>query len=165
MKKTIVLTTLFCLVACSKNQISNSQFSKIREYRSSWELIYQIETEKWNKEKLLAFFGQPNEIIDDKNNAGEYLIYDDPNSGHQRWSFGINTGQELTDLTFIPNSRDGESFTEKGIIEKWGKNCKRKKDIDSTQHFIRYIYHLDCSEKHRAYFNNHNEVTSLWIQL
>ena len=165
MKKIIALITLFCLVSCSKNQISNSQFSKIREYRSSWELIYQIETEKWNKEKLLAFFGQPNEIIDDKNNAGEYLIYDDPNSGHQRWSFGINTGQELTDLTFIPNSRDGESFTEKGIIEKWGKNCKRKKDIDSTQHFIRYIYHLDCSEKHRAYFNNHNEVTSLWIQL
>lgn len=165
MKKIIVLTTLFCLIACSKNQISNSQSSKTRKYRASWDLIYQIETEKWNKEKLLAFFGQPNEIVDEKNSAGENLIYDDPNSGHQRWSFGINSKQELTDITFIPDTGDGENFTEKEIIEKWGKNCQRKKDIDSTQHFVRYIYHLDCNEKHRAYFNNHNEVTSIWIQL
>jgi hypothetical protein len=89
------------LIACSKNQISNSQSSKIRKYQTSWDLIYLIETEKWNKEKLLAFFGQPNEIVDEKNSAGEYLIYDDLNSGHQRWSFGINTKQELTEITFV----------------------------------------------------------------
>lgn len=165
MKKIIIMTMLSCLISCSKNQIFNNQIPKAHNYQSTWELIDQIETEKWNKEKILAFFGSPNEIIDGKNSSIEYLIYDDPNSGHQRWSFEINKNQELTHITFIPDPSDTESFTEKRISEKWGNSCKRKKDINSTQHFIKYIYHLDCDENHRAYLNNHNKVTSLWIKL
>ncbi len=165
MKRIIAVTMFLCLIGCSKNQISSNPIPRAKVDQLNWELIDQIEAEKWNKEKLLRFFGQPNEIINEKNNANKYLIYDDPNSGHQRWSFEINKNLDLTHITFIPDFSNGENFTEKKINEKWGSSCKRKKDIDKTQHFIKYIYYLDCGEIHRAYFNNHNEVISLSIKI
>jgi len=45
-----------CLIGCSKNQISSNPIPRTKVNQLSWELIDQIEAEKWNKEKVLNFF-------------------------------------------------------------------------------------------------------------
>ena len=71
MKRIIAVTMFLCLIGCSKNQISSNPIPRAKVDQLNWELIDQIEAEKWNKEKLLRFFGQPNEIINEKNNANK----------------------------------------------------------------------------------------------
>lgn len=164
MKKNITLIFVLLIVSCSKNQVKENGSRKAM-LNDDWTFIEKIESEKWNKEKLVNIFGTPSEVIEDKKKILELLVYDYPQLGHQKWGFEIDEKEKVVSITFVPNISNDENFTLEKITHKWGASCTKKKEIDSSQHFVRNIYYLDCGKNHRAYLNKYDEVTSLAINI
>lgn len=165
MKKIICLIIIALMaISCSHiNVDKNSQDVTVKN--QDWILIEKIETERWNKDKIISFLGVPNKVYNDDKKSIQYLIYNDTNTGYQEWSFGVQKSGSLNYITFIPNISNEDNFTTEKIIKIWGKSCNKKTEMDLTQHFIKKIYYIDCGHGHRAYLDNHNEVTSLSIEL
>ena len=163
-KNSITLIFLFLFMSCSKAQVKDNQLQKII-INDDWSLINKIESEKWNKKILISNLGIPNEVIEDKKQASDLFVYDYPQVNHQKWGFEVSKDGKIFNITFIPNASTRESFTIEKIIQKWGTSCVKKKEVDSSQHFVRKIYYLECEKNRRAYLNKYNEVTSLAINI
>jgi hypothetical protein len=149
-----------CAVDSTKNKIQ-----KTVTPNDDWEAIEKIESERWNKEKIISVLGTPDGIINDKQQVSDILFYNYPKSNYQQWGFEVSGSNALLSITFVPASFNRKDFTIKAVIKKWGTSCTKKKEVDSSQHFIKNIYYLDCGKKHRAYLNRYDEVTSLGISL
>ena len=154
--KIIILFALFLIVSCTHE--------KIHENQDEWGLINKIEIEKWNKEKIIGFLGAPDDIHEDEKQKVNFLIYNYPQSNHQKWSFEISKDGELRNITFLPNSSNRKKFSSEKLSSVWN-SCVEKKSTDNSQHYIRYIYFLECGKKHKAYKNKIGEVTSISIEL
>ncbi len=163
-KNIITLIFLFLFMSCSKAQVKEDQLQKVI-INDDWSLINKIESEKWNKKILISNLGTPNEVIEDKKQASDLFVYDYPQVDHQKWGFEVSKDGKIVSITFIPNASTRESFTIEKIIQKWGTSCVKKKEVDSSQHFIRNIYYLECEKNRRAYLNKYDEVTSLAINI
>ena len=144
--------------------ITSCTHEKIHENQDEWVLINKIEVEKWNEEKIISSLGAPNDIHENEKQDLKYLIYDYPKSNHQKWSFEISNKGELRNITFLPNSSNRKDFSSEKLISRWS-SCVKKKSTDNSQHYIRYIYSLECGEKHKGYMNKIGEVVSISIEL
>ena len=114
-------------------------------------MIEKIESEKWSREKIVSVLGEPHNVMTDKEQRFEILFYNYPQSSHQQWSFEVSKSNALLNITFVPTTINREDFSINSITQKWGASCTKKKEVDSSQHFIRNIYYLDCGKNHRAY--------------
>jgi hypothetical protein len=101
-----------------------------------WDLIFKMEEEHWNKDTVIANIGSPSEIITDNKTKATYLIYLDTNLKRQKWSIGFSQSNKLSRISFFPNLSNEANFSVEKIIEKWGKECVKKVEIDNSQHFI-----------------------------
>jgi hypothetical protein len=165
MKKIIsFLVVLFLASSCSQ-VVPQAKSQKDISAKTNWELVKDIEKERWNKIKLLNYFGNPKEILTDSKNKLSYLIYEDKEVKLQNWSFGIDANDELVSFTFIPNINNENNFTIDEIKKNWSSECIKKTQTDLSQHFIKKIYYLDCGTNRRSYLSNHDEVKSLSIKL
>lgn len=159
MKKILTFILLTICTSCAQSQLRGVEQDVIINV---WDLINKIENEKWTKNKILSYFGEPRQTY---NEETETLIYDDKNLGYQNWAFETKKDGALISFTFIPNISNRDNFTYDKIIEKWGKDCKKKIETDLTQHFIRKIYSLDCDKNRHASLNRYNEVMSLYVEI
>lgn len=157
MRNRIKMFFVFLLIASCTHE-------KIHENQDEWGLINKIEIEKWNEEKIIGSLGAPDDIYEDEKQKMKILIYDYPQSNHQKWSFEISKNGELRNITFLPNSSNRNNFSSEKLSSKW-PNCVKKKSSDNSQHYVRYIYSLECGQKHKAYMNKIGEVTSLSIEI
>jgi hypothetical protein len=165
MKKiTSFLVVLFLASSCSQI-VSQTESQKNVSIKTSWELVKNIEKERWNKAKLLNYFGSPKETLIDSKNKLSYLIYEDTEVKLQNWSFGIDSNNELVSFTFIPNLNNENNFTIDEIKKNWSSECIKKTQTDLSQHFIKKIYYLECGPNRRSYLSNQDEVKSLSIKL
>ncbi len=149
-----------CAVVSTKNKIQKNVIPN-----DDWDAIEKIESERWNREKIISVFGTPHEIIKDKQRVSDILFYNYPQSNHQQWGFEVSGSNTLLSITFVPAAFNRKDFTIETVIKKWGTSCAKKKEGDSSQHFIKNIYYLDCGKKHRAYLNRYDEVTSLGVSV
>jgi hypothetical protein len=163
-KNTSFLVVLFLASSCSQI-VSQTESQKNVSVKTNWELVKDIEKERWNKTKLLNYFGNPKETLADSKNKLGYLIYEDKEVKLQNWSFGIDSNDELVSITFIPNINNEDNFTIDEIKKNWSSECIRKTQTDLSQHFIKKIYYLECGPNRRIYLSNHDEVKSLSIEL
>lgn len=157
MRNKIKILFVFLLIASCTHE-------KIQENQGEWVLINKIEVEKWNEEKIISLLGAPNDIHKNEKQNLKFLIYDYPQSNYQKWSFEISKNGELRNITFLPNNSNQKDFSSEKLISRWS-SCVKKKSTDNSQHYIRYIYSLECGEKHKAYMNKIGEVTSISIEL
>ena len=157
MRNKIKILFVFLLIASCTHE-------KIHENQDEWGLINKIEIEKWNEEKIISSLGEPNNIYENEKQNLKFLIYDYPLSNHQKWSFEISKNGELRNITFLPNNSNRKDFSSEKLISRWSR-CVKKKSTDNSQHYIRYIYSLECGEKHKGYMNKIGEVTSISIEL
>ena len=158
MRNKIKILFVFLLTAsCTHEKINDNT-------QSEWGLINKIESEKWNEGKIISWLGAPNDIHENEKQNLKYLIYDYPKSNHQKWSFEISNKGELRNITFLPNNSNRKDFSSEKLISRWSR-CVKKKSTDNSQHYIRYIYSLECGEKHKGYMNKIGEVTSISIEL
>ena len=165
MKESIVMfTVLILLSSCAKELIKNDTINVISP-NGDWAIIEKIESERWTKKNIVASLGVPDEIFDHKKGIPDFLVYNYAQSNHQKWGFEIDKNEKITTITFIPSVSNNENFTLAQITQKWGAICTKKKEVDSSQHFVRNIYYLDCGKNHRAYLNRYDEVTSLAISV
>jgi len=155
--KFVILFVFLMIAGCSEEKIHS-------EAQGEWALINKIEIEKWNKETILSSLGTPDDIVVDEKQNLIFLIYNYPQSNHQKWSFEISKAGDLRNITFIPNDSNRKNFSSDKLNLKWS-GCVKKKSTDASQHFIRYIYSLECGEKHKAYMNKNEEVTSISIEI
>lgn len=162
MKNVIMLFFLLFITSCSKNQIKESQTQNVMT-NNEWSLIDKIESEKWNQETLIINFGKPDEVIHDQKENIELWIYNYPQPNHQKWGVEISKNDKIASVSFVPNASTRDNFTIEKISQKWGNSCVKKKEVDSSQHFVRNIRYLDCGKNRRAYFDRYNEVTSIVI--
>jgi phage pi2 protein 07 len=132
---------------------------------ANWSLIDRIETEKWDQEKLIKSLGKPDEVIPDLKQTVDLWVYNYPQPNHQKWGFEISRNGKIVSATFVPNASTRDGFTIEKISQKWGVSCAKKKEVDSSQHFVRNIRFLDCGKNRRAYINRYDEVTSLAINI
>lgn len=144
--------------------IASCTHENIYKNQDEWGLINKIEIEKWNEEKIIGSLGAPNDIYEEEKQKIKILIYDYPQSNHQKWSFEISRNGELRNITFLPNSSNRKDFSSEKLTSVWS-GCVEKKSTDNSQHYIRYIYSLECGEKHKAFMNKIGEVTSISIEL
>ena len=144
--------------------ITGCTHEKIHENQDEWGLINKIEFEKWNKEKIISLLGAPDDVHENEKQKINFLIYNYPQSNHQKWSFEISKKSELRNITFLPNSSNRKDFSSEKLSSVWN-GCVEKKNTDSSQHYIRYTYSLECGEKHKAYKNKIGEVISISIEL
>ncbi len=164
MKNYFILIFVICaLPACTYKTLALQ--SPRPENVNEWELIKKISVEKMSKENLISYLGAPYSVLKDKNDSIEYFIYQDTSLNVQKWSIEFQQNGKLSRVTFFPNVSNRENFTIEKVIENWGKNCIRKKDIDKNQHFVMNIYYLDCESQRRAYLNNHDEISSLSLTI
>lgn len=165
MKEKILLFVIsFLVAACSLESIETNAKYKTED-NDDWSIISKIESERWNKKDLISNLGVPHKRNKEKNEMSEFLIYNYIQSNHQKWGFEIDEKGNVISITFIPNISNNENFTLEKIAQKWGASCVKKKEVDSSQHFVRNIYYLDCGKKRRAYFNRYDEVTSLAVDV
>ncbi|MDD4975569.1 MAG: hypothetical protein PHY93_14525 [Bacteriovorax sp.] len=157
----LILSTIF---SCSfnKNSIEAVEKSSIKD---EWDLISKIEKEKWNKEKIIKIFGIPGKIYNEEKDPSESLIYYDLKLGYQNWAFDIKKDGSLEGFLFIPNFSNRKNFSQEIIKSNWKEDCVKKVETDLSQHFIRKIYYLQCGKYKRVDLTNHDEVTSLSIQI
>lgn len=165
MRIIIILILIFpTIFSCSfnKNSIEAEEKSSIKD---EWDLISKIEKEKWNKEKIIKIFGKPGKIYNEEKDPSESLIYYDLKLDYQNWAFDIKKDGSLEGFLFIPNYSNRKNFSQEIIKSKWKEDCVKKVETDLSQHFIRKIYYLQCGEYKRVDLTNHDEVTSLSIQI
>lgn len=163
-EKTIIFFTLFLVGSCALDLLKNRTHNSV-DLNDDWAMIERIESEKWRREKVVSVLGEPHKVMSDKEDKFEALFYNYPRTSHQQWSFEFSKLNTLINITFVPTSINREDFTINSIIQKWGVTCTKKKEVDTSMHFIRNIYYLDCGKKHRAYLNRYDEVTSLTIDV
>lgn len=157
MRNKIKIFFIFLLIASCTHE-------KTHENQDEWGLINKIEIEKWNEKKIIGSLGTPDDIHEDEKQNLKFLIYDYPQSNHQKWSFEISKNGELRNITFLPNGSNRKDFSSEKLTSRW-KSCVEKKSTDNSQHYIRYTYSLECGEKHKAYMNKTGEVTAISIEL
>jgi hypothetical protein len=165
MRKLILLIlTLATICACSFNKTSvvTEEKSSIKD---EWALISKIEKEKWNKEKIIQFFGKPGKIYNKEKDPNESLIFYDLKLGYQNWAFDIKKDGNLEGFLFIPNFSNRRNFSQEIIKTKWKEACVKKVETDLSQHFIRKIYYLQCGKYKKVDLTNHDEVTSLSVRI
>lgn len=156
MRNKIKILFVFLLItSCTHEKINEST-------QDEWALINKVEAEKWNEKKIISSLGTPHDIYEKQ--KLKFLTYDYPQSNHQKWSFEISAECELRNITFLPNDSNRKNFSSENLNLKWS-SCIKKKSTDNSQHYIRYIYSLECGEKHKAYMNKTGEVTSISIEL
>ena len=63
-----IIFLLFILGCTTQPHVSD----KINTQENDWELLNKIKHEKWNSEKITAFFGSPNSILREGKNNKEY---------------------------------------------------------------------------------------------
>ena len=164
MRNVIILLSFFLIASCSKNKVKENQTQDVKT-NNEWSLIDRIESEKWDQEKLIGSLGKPNEVIHNQKKSADLWVYDYPQPNHQKWGFEVTKDGKIFSITFIPNASTRDKFTIESISQKWGASCVKKKEVDSSQHFVRNIYYLDCGVSRRAYFNRYNEVTSVSVTI
>lgn len=164
MKLINILLFSFALMSGCSHELSSMPATSLEKI-SDWNLINKISNEKWHKEKIIDFFGNPDKILNEKPSYVEYLIYNDSALKIQKWSFEIKEKSQLSHVTFIPNISNRVLFTVEQVMLNWGKECQKKTDIDLKQHFLKKVYFLDCGSSRRAYLNLKGEVTSLSIKV
>jgi hypothetical protein len=160
--KIIIFVTLIFIGSCAVDATRNN-IQKTGALNDDWEAIEKIESERWSREKIISVLGIPHEIIKNKKQMSDILFYNYPQSNHQQWGFEVSGNNSLLGITFIPTSFNRKDFTIGTVTQKWGASCAKKKEVDSSQHFVKNIYYLDCGKNHRAYLNKYGEVTSLAI--
>lgn len=165
MKERIVMFTVLLLLSSCAKELIKDDTKNVISPNSDWAIIEKIESERWTKNNLVTRLGVPDEIFDHKKEIPGFLVYNYAQSNHQKWGFEIDKNEKITTITFIPSVSNNENFTLAQIIQKWGAICTKKKEVDSSQHFVRNIYYLDCGKNHRAYLNRYDEVTSLAISV
>ena len=163
-EKIILFVALIFIGSCAVRATKNHSQKNI-DLNDDWGIIEKIESERWSREKIIGVLGNPHEIVKDKKQTLDILFYNYAQSNYQQWSFEVSKSDELLSITFVPTSFNREEFTIGTVTQKWGASCVKKKEVDSSQHFIRNIYYLDCGKKHRAYLNKYDEVTSLVIDV
>jgi hypothetical protein len=151
-------------VSCShSNPVDAQKATPIRS--GDWDLIFKMEKELWDKDTVIANIGSPSEIITDDKTKSTYLIYLDTNLKRQKWSIGFSQSNKLSSISFFPNLSNEANFSVEKIIEKWGKECVKKAEIDNSQHFIQKKKFLDCGHNRKARLNNLDQVNGLFIEL
>lgn len=163
-EKIIIFFALIFIGSCAVDSTKN-KIQKNFVPNDDWEAIEKIESERWSREKIISVLGTPHEIIKDEQQVSDILFYNYPQSNHQQWGFEVSRSNTLLSITFVPASFNRKDFTIETVTQKWGTSCAKKKEVDSSQHFVRNIYYLDCGKKHRAYLNRYDEVTSLAISV
>ncbi|NOT77599.1 MAG: hypothetical protein HOP07_01200 [Bacteriovoracaceae bacterium] len=161
-EKAKIFFTLFLIGSCALDSMKNKTHNA-PDLNDDWAMIEKIESEKWSREKVVSFLGEPHKVMSDKKDKFEALFYNYPRTNHQQWSFEFSKENALLNITFVPTTINREDFTISSITQKWGVICTKKKEVDTSMHFIRNIYYLDCGKNHRAYLNRYDEVTSLTI--
>lgn len=112
-----VYLVLLSILSCTHEKIHANQ--------DEWGVINKIELERWNKEKIIGFLGVPDDIHDDEKQKINFLIYNYPQSNHQKWSFEISKNGELRNITFLPNSSNRNDFSSEKLSSVWG-GCVEK---------------------------------------
>ncbi len=155
---------LLALSCSHSNPVDAQKTAPIRR-SNDWDLIFLMEKEHWDKDTVIANLGNPSEIINDDKTKSTYLIYLDNNLRRQKWSIGFSQSNKLSSISFFPNLSNEANFSVEKIIEKWGKECVKKSELDNTQHFIQKRNYLDCGLNRKARLNNLNQVNGLFIVL
>lgn len=164
--KNLIRFGIIILIAfsCSHNSLIDAQ--KAEQIRSGdWDLIFKMEKEHWDKYTVIANIGTPSEIITDDKTKSTYLIYLDSSLKRQKWSIGFSQSNKLSSISFFPNLSNEANFSVEKIIEKWGKECVKKTEVDNSQHFIQKKKYLDCGHNRKARLNNFDQVNGLFIEL
>ncbi len=152
-------------LSCSHSNPVDTQKTAPISRSSDWDLIFQMEKEHWDKDTVIANLGTPSEIINDDKTKSTYLIYLDNNLKRQKWSIGFSQSYKLSNISFFPNLSNEANFSVEKIIEKWGKECVKKSEVDNSQHFIQKKHYLDCCQNRKARLNNLDQVNGLFIEL
>lgn len=161
---TWLLITILIAFSCShSNPIDAQKAAPIRS--GDWDLIFKMEKEHWDKDTVIANLGNPSEIINDAKTKSTYLIYLDNNLKRQKWSIGFSQFSKLSSISFFPNLSNEANFSVEKIIEKWGKECVKKSEVDNSQHFVQKKNYLDCGHNRKARLNNLDQVNGLFIEL
>jgi hypothetical protein len=152
-------------LSCSHSNPVDTQKTAPISRSSDWDLIFQMEKEHWDKDTVIANLGSPFEIINDDKIKSSYLVYLDNNLKRQKWSIGFSQSNKLSSISFFPNLSNEANFSVEKIIEKWGKECVKKLEVDNSQHFIKKKHYLDCGQNRKARLNNLDQVNGLFIEL
>lgn len=165
MKEKITIFVALILIGSCAADTTKNKFEKKITFNDDWEAIEKMQSERWSREQIISVFGPPHEMIKDNGQKSDMLFYNYPQSNHQQWSFEFSGNNSLLNITFVPTIFNRKDFTIGIITQKWGSSCVKKKEIDSSQHFVKNIYFLDCGKNRRAYLNRYDEVTSLAINI
>jgi len=144
----------------TKNKSENPSINNVDQ---EWKLLLGMQSENWNKEKIIQTLGNPTEVFNDAKTKHEYLIYKDKSSNHQIWSIGIK-GIQLSSISFFPNFSNEENFSMDQISKHWGNNCIKKVEIDSSQPFVLKKNYLDCGLGRKARINNLGQIEGLFVE-
>ena len=73
-EKIIMFFILFFIGSCAVDSMKNKN-QKIVDLSDDWGMIEKIESEKWSREKIVSFLGEPHNVMTDKEQRFEVLFY------------------------------------------------------------------------------------------